>query len=188
MYHAELLRSAAALPQRHSARMFLRPEQQFHIAAVYDKAAFDISLPAHTRAAFARKADWFRLLARVGEKKESLSRHKAREANPNPFGFIGSRHSRLDFLSPMMRSCCGCRRCRTVKRGNTAWLGNTAGWGMMHYRRIVNSQCGQWAHGYDEKEQAHLTLPSFGAEITTAQYHPRPGFPWLKGHTRLQKA
>src|SRR5215467_3018189 len=91
MYHAELLRSAAALPQRHSARMFLRPEQQFHIAAAYDKAAFDTSLPAHTRAAFARKADWFRLLAHVGEKKEqaALAKQKAHEPHPNPFGFLG---------------------------------------------------------------------------------------------------
>jgi hypothetical protein len=77
--------------QRH-LRMSLRPEQHSHIAAAYD--AFDISLPAHTRAAFARKADWFRLLARVGEKREQAAL-MAREANPiaesalqNPFGFI----------------------------------------------------------------------------------------------------
>jgi hypothetical protein len=66
--------------QRHS-RMSLRPEQHFHIAAAYDKAAFDISLPAHTRAAFAKKADWFRLRARVGKKIEQA-------ALSNPFGFI----------------------------------------------------------------------------------------------------
>ena len=91
MYYAELLRSAVALPQRHSARMFLRPEQQFHIAAAYDKAAFDTSLPAHTRAAFARKTDWFRLLAHVGEKKEqaALAKQKAQEPQPNPFWFWG---------------------------------------------------------------------------------------------------
>ena len=91
MYHAELLRSAAALPQRHPARMLLRPEQQFHIAAAYDKAAFDTSLPAHTRAAFARKADWFRLLARVGEKKERAAhaKQKAQEPQANPFWFWG---------------------------------------------------------------------------------------------------
>ena len=94
MYHAGLLRSAAALPQ-HPARMFLRPEQQFHIAAAYDKAAFDTSLPVHTRAAFARKADWFRLLARVGEKKERAAliareaKETAPESLPNPFWFWG---------------------------------------------------------------------------------------------------
>ena len=42
----------------------------------------------------------------------------------------------------MMRRC---RGCRTVKRVNSAWLGNTAV--MMHYRRIVNSRGSQWAHG-----------------------------------------
>src|SRR5262245_40224270 len=72
----------------------------------------------------------------------------------------------------MTRSCCGGRGCRTVKRGNTAWLGNTAGWGMMHYRRIVNSQGGQWAHGYDEEKQAHLTLPLWRG-ITPSTVPPR---------------
>jgi hypothetical protein len=33
------------------------------------------------------KADWFGLLARVG-----LTKHKAQEAQPNPFGFIEARH------------------------------------------------------------------------------------------------
>jgi len=85
--------SNAELFQRHP-RMSLRPEQHFHIAAAYDKAAFDISLPAHTKAVFAKKADWFRLLARVGEKKEqvALAKQQAKEPQPNPFGFIAARH------------------------------------------------------------------------------------------------
>ena len=50
MNHAKpLLMSVGAAYQRHPARMFLRPEQHSH--AAYDKAAFDISLPAQTRAA-----------------------------------------------------------------------------------------------------------------------------------------
>jgi hypothetical protein len=80
MNHAE------PLSQRHPVRMPLTPGQHFHIAAAYDRAAFDISLPAHTRAAFAKKADWFRLLARVGEKKEraALAKEKAYEIESNP--------------------------------------------------------------------------------------------------------
>jgi hypothetical protein len=61
------------LSQRHPARMSLSPEQHSHIAAAYDKAAFDISLPAHTRATLAKKADWSRLLARIGEKREQAT-------------------------------------------------------------------------------------------------------------------
>ena len=74
--------------QRHP-RMSLRPEQHSHIAAAYVKAAFDTSLPAYTRVAFAKKAAWFRLLARVAEKRElaALMAQKAQEP-PNPFGFI----------------------------------------------------------------------------------------------------
>jgi hypothetical protein len=82
---------STTLSQRH-ARMPLKAEQHSHIAAAYDKAAFDISLPAHTRAAFARKADWFRLLARVVEKKERATPHaprKPQEAPPDPFWFWG---------------------------------------------------------------------------------------------------
>ena len=95
MNHAEslLMSVRTAVPSyRHPARMSLRPEQHFHIAAAYDSAAFDISFPAHTRAAFAKKADWFRLLARVGEKRAGLPKYKAHEIESNPFGFIAPRH------------------------------------------------------------------------------------------------
>lgn len=77
--------------QRHS-RMPLRPEQHTQIAAAYDKAAFDINLPGHTRAVFARKADWFRLLARVGQTKARARFAKRMEPQPNPFGFITAAH------------------------------------------------------------------------------------------------
>src|SRR5262245_35581716 len=80
--------SSVELFQRHS-RMSLRPEQHSHIAAAYDKAAFDISLPAHTRAAFAKKADWFRLLACIGEKcQRAAPNASAATKSPDPFWFI----------------------------------------------------------------------------------------------------
>jgi hypothetical protein len=87
--------AAAARYQRHPAPISLRAEQHYLIAAAYEKAAADLSLPGRTRAAFARKADWFRLLARVGEKKElaallaSQANRKAQEPLPNPFWFWG---------------------------------------------------------------------------------------------------
>jgi hypothetical protein len=76
------------------ARMPLKAGQHSLIAAAYDKAAFDISLPAHTRAAFARKADWFRLLARVAEKRERAplptdAARKPEEAPQDTFWFWG---------------------------------------------------------------------------------------------------
>jgi hypothetical protein len=72
------------------ARLFLSPDQHSRIAATYDTAAFDTSLPAHTRAAFARKADWFRLLARVGEMTERAA--FANQKAQDPFGVIAVRH------------------------------------------------------------------------------------------------
>ena len=92
-YAKPLLMSAdAAASSQHSpARMSLSAEQRVRITAAYEKAAADPSLPAHTRAAFAKKADWFRLLACVGEKKEraALAKQKAQEPKPNPFWFWG---------------------------------------------------------------------------------------------------
>jgi hypothetical protein len=68
MSHAEslLMSVRTAVPSRHRARF--RADQRFQIAAAYENAAFDISLPAQTRAAFAKKADWFRLLAPDGDR------------------------------------------------------------------------------------------------------------------------
>jgi hypothetical protein len=70
--------------------MVLKAEQHSQIAAAYEKAAADKSLPGQTREAFARKADWFRLLARVGEKREraaliaSKAKRKAQEPTAQP--------------------------------------------------------------------------------------------------------
>jgi hypothetical protein len=72
--------------------MSLSPDQHSRIAATYDTAAFNTSLPGHTRAAFARKAGWFRLLARVGEIKERAALAKQMAPELNPFGFITARH------------------------------------------------------------------------------------------------
>ena len=82
--------AAAARPQRNPARISLRAEQYHLIAAAYQKAAADISLPGHTRAAFARKAEWFRLLASVKELEALLSSEAdQKEPLPNPFWFWG---------------------------------------------------------------------------------------------------
>jgi hypothetical protein len=74
-YAKPLLMSAdaATSSQHYPARMSLSAEQRVRITAAYEKAAADPSLPAHTRAAFAKKADWFRLLAGVEEKKEQAA-------------------------------------------------------------------------------------------------------------------
>ena len=77
------MKYAEPLSQRHSARMSLTPEQHSHIAAASDKAAFDVSLPAQTRAAFAKKADWFRLLARIGEKCQRAAPNVCGEKIPS---------------------------------------------------------------------------------------------------------
>jgi hypothetical protein len=73
-----------------SARMPLTAQQHSLIATAYDRAAFDVSLPAHTRAVFAKKADWFRLLACVEEKRRAAlnANEQTQGPQPNPFGFI----------------------------------------------------------------------------------------------------
>jgi len=73
--------SNVELFERHPARMSLTPEQHSHIAAAYDKAAFDVSLPAQTRAAFAKKQIGFVYLLALG--KSVSERHPVREWRKN---------------------------------------------------------------------------------------------------------
>ena len=54
--------------------MVLTPKQLLQIASVYEKAAADkLGVPLPQRAAFARKAQWFLMLARIGVKKSAVS-------------------------------------------------------------------------------------------------------------------
>jgi hypothetical protein len=50
--------------------MVLTPEQHSQIATAYEKASADEMVPRQQREAFARKANWFRMLARIAAKKE----------------------------------------------------------------------------------------------------------------------
>jgi hypothetical protein len=77
--------------------MVLTAEQHWKIATVYESAAADkMGVPPQQRAAFARKAKWFRMLARVRAKKEAAAVLKERtlllEARPQaePALFTGA--------------------------------------------------------------------------------------------------
>jgi hypothetical protein len=58
--------------------MTLTAEQHSQIATVYDKAAADEMVPPPQRAAFARKAEWFRMLARIEAKKAAAASKRER--------------------------------------------------------------------------------------------------------------
>lgn len=58
--------------------MVLTPEQHSQIATAYEKAAADEMVPPPHREAFARKASWFRLLARVAAKKAATASKEER--------------------------------------------------------------------------------------------------------------
>jgi hypothetical protein len=51
--------------------MRLTSAQHSQIAAAYERAAEDEKLPPQPRAGFAKKAQWFRMLAQVAEAKEA---------------------------------------------------------------------------------------------------------------------
>jgi hypothetical protein len=61
--------------------MALNPQQYLQIAAAYEKAAMDYLVPPQHRKAFARKAEWFRMLAQVGAKRKVLGM-PARQRHP----------------------------------------------------------------------------------------------------------
>lgn len=64
--------------------MALTAEQHSQIATVYEKAAADRMVPPQQRAAFARKAEWFRMLARIAEKNEAAASKKERSHEARP--------------------------------------------------------------------------------------------------------
>jgi hypothetical protein len=64
--------------------MALTAEQHSQIATLYEKAAADRMVPAPQRAAFARKAEWLRMLARIGAKREAAASKKDRPQEAPP--------------------------------------------------------------------------------------------------------
>ena len=83
----------------HHGVMALTPEQHSQIAAAYDKAAADHMVPAPQRAAFARKAEMFRLLARLGAKpklappqRASAPANESADTLSNPGMVSAARH------------------------------------------------------------------------------------------------
>ena len=63
--------------------MSLKSEQHSQIATAYEKAAADPMMPAPQRKAFARKAEWFRLLAQIGARKEAKPVSKEERSQPS---------------------------------------------------------------------------------------------------------
>jgi prephenate dehydrogenase len=57
----------------HDLAMTLTAEQHAQLAAAYEQAAADYLIPVEQQAAFARKANWFRVLARLAEKNEQAA-------------------------------------------------------------------------------------------------------------------
>ena len=57
--------------------MTLTSAQYAQIAAAYERAVADEGLPRQSRAAFVKKASWFRMLAQIGRAKEIGARSSA---------------------------------------------------------------------------------------------------------------
>jgi hypothetical protein len=71
----------------HSGSMVLHPEQHLQIAETYEKAAADYMVPPQHRKAFARKAELFRMLARLGAKRAPV---KVAPALPSTAGITST--------------------------------------------------------------------------------------------------
>ena len=65
--------------------MLLTAEQHYRVATVYENAAADMRVPPPHRTAFARKADWFRMLARIRSKSELASLEVFEKRQPTHF-------------------------------------------------------------------------------------------------------
>jgi len=62
--------------------MLLTAEQHCRIATAYENAAADMRVPPPHRTAFARKADWFRMLARIRAKRDAAALAFKQETRP----------------------------------------------------------------------------------------------------------
>ena len=58
----------------HDSAMALTAEQHAQLASAYEKAAGDCLISPEQQTAFARKANWFRILARPADKNEQAAR------------------------------------------------------------------------------------------------------------------
>jgi hypothetical protein len=58
--------------------MAFTAEQHSQLATAYEQAAADRMVPPQQRAAFAQKAHWFRVLARLAEKNEQAGNIKTK--------------------------------------------------------------------------------------------------------------
>ena len=85
--------------------MFLKAEQLWRVATVYDKVAEDaIGVPSPQRAAFARKAKHLRFLARIAAKIEATDFVKSAQHPKSPQGSVsGSWFPRPNFGKPRVK-------------------------------------------------------------------------------------
>jgi len=88
--------------------MSLTSAQHSQIAAAYERAAQDETLPPQPRAGFAKKARWFRMLAQIGAAKEAArgegtDRGSCLNVQPEPLlrvGFLVEALNRRRRVSP----------------------------------------------------------------------------------------
>ena len=66
--------------------MAITVDQHSQIASVYDKTVADHMLPLEQRQAFARKASWFRMLARIAAKRAAAANKHQDPREPLPEG------------------------------------------------------------------------------------------------------
>jgi hypothetical protein len=74
----------------HDLAMALTAEQHAQLASACDKAAGDCLIPLEQQTAFARKANWYRILARLAEKNK-----RATGQVTTPPEFLEAKQSRL---------------------------------------------------------------------------------------------
>jgi len=62
--------------------MVLTAPEHSQVAAAYERAARDETLPVQARSAFAKKASWFRMLAQISAAKQAGAAIAAKSGTP----------------------------------------------------------------------------------------------------------
>jgi hypothetical protein len=84
--------------------MVFTPEQYRQIAETCDSAAADHTLPPYKRTGYARKAEWYRMLARLGDKPRWAIPAKNLEKFSLPHNREKEIDTTLSLLSAVLRS------------------------------------------------------------------------------------
>jgi hypothetical protein len=153
--------------------MMQNAEQQWKIANLYERAAADHLTPPQLRAAFGRKAKWFRMLAHVKAKREASVVLGAKRPREVPFCIAGN-------LTPTLNSHSLVDRLKIAMRAPWA----------PHHSKASNARSWYSPAGKAEAAEADYTgrgISKYQIRFVASREPPLLSYLWLASHNLFGK-